>query len=147
MEIEFDGVRPLARRQAADLEQAGAIVVRESGDEPQLLVITNKAKDRWLFPKGTIRKGESPEEAAQREALEEAGVEGELLAYVGATLAEEDDERVRVNYYLLRELARGDAEDDRVVRWCAAAEAIELLSSPALRELMKKALPEIMEFV
>jgi len=148
MEIEFDGIRPLARRRAADLEQAGAIVVRENGDAPELLLITNKAGDRWLFPKGTIKKGESPEEAAQREALEEAGVEGELLAYVGATVAEEDDERIRVNYYLLREIAHpGGAEDDRRVRWCSAREAIALLSSPVLRELMKKALPEIIEYV
>jgi len=148
MEIEFNGVRPLARRQSADLEQSGAIVVRETGEEPQFLLITNKAGDRWLFPKGTIKKSETPEEAAQREALEEAGVAGELLAYVGATVAEDDDERVRVNYFLLREIAHpAEAEDDRRVRWCGAEEAIGLLWSPALRELLKKALPEIMEYV
>ncbi len=148
MEVIFEGVRPLVRRESADIEQAGAIVVRASGDERRLLLVTNKEGDRWIFPKGTIKKSETPEEAAQREAEEESGVRGRLLAYVGATVDEEDGEQIRVNYFLLRSIGKpGEGEDERRMRWCTADEALELISAKALRELMVLALPEIMKFV
>lgn len=147
MEVIFDGVRALVRREFNGLEQAGAIVVRGSGSDRQILMVTNKNGDRWIFPKGNIKKTETAEEAAQREAEEEAGVRGRLLAYVGATVSEDDDKGVRVNYFLLRAVARpGEAEDGRDRRWCTPDQTLALLASPALRELMEKALPEILRF-
>lgn len=148
MEVIFDGVRGLIRREYRGLEQAGAIVVRGSGVERRILLITTKKGDRWIFPKGTIKKSETAEEAAQREAEEEAGVRGRLLAYVGATVSEDDDDDdVRVNYFLLRAVAQPhEGEDGRDRRWCTPEETMELLSARALRDLMERALPEIMNF-
>ena len=114
MEVIFDGVRALIRREFNGLEQAGAIMVRGSGPDRRILLITNKKGDRWIFPKGTIKKSETAEEAAQREAEEEAGIHGRLLAYVGATISEDEEEDVRVNYFLLRAVAQpGEGEDER----------------------------------
>jgi 8-oxo-dGTP pyrophosphatase MutT (NUDIX family) len=147
MEVIFDGVRALIRREFDGLEQAGAIMVRGSGPDRRILLITNKKGDRWIFPKGTIKKSETAEEAAQREAEEEAGIHGRLLAYVGATISADEDEEVRVNYFLLRAVAQpGEGEDERKRRWCTPGETLDLLSWPALRQLMERALPEIMQF-
>lgn len=147
MEVVFDGVRALIRREYAGLEQAGAIVVRGSRAERRILLVTKKKGDRWIFPKGTIKKKETAEEAAQREAEEEAGVRGRLLAYVGATVSEDEDEGVRIHYFLLRAIAQpGEVENGRDRRWCTPEEMLELLEGSVLEQLMLQALPEIMEF-
>ncbi|GAA6040961.1 hypothetical protein JCM8097_000513 [Rhodosporidiobolus ruineniae] len=47
-----------------------------SPPEPTLLLVASRKKhDRYVFPKGGIEQGESPAEAAEREAWEEAGLQ------------------------------------------------------------------------
>ncbi len=41
-------------------------------------LVRTKGGQRWTFPKGHIDEGEEPWRAAQREALEEAGVRGRI---------------------------------------------------------------------
>jgi 8-oxo-dGTP pyrophosphatase MutT (NUDIX family) len=134
------------RRRRADIVQAGAIVISDRRGKRKILVVSNKEGDRWLFPKGSVKKKEMPEEAALREAAEEAGVEGEVIAYVGATEDMDSDDLVRVDYFLLRATHLRKAEDEREIRWCSLAKARELLSDPALRKLLERAAPEIMKF-
>jgi 8-oxo-dGTP pyrophosphatase MutT (NUDIX family) len=146
MKIRFRGLRPLVRRRTADIVQAGAIVISDRRGKRKLLLVTNKGGHRWLFPKGSVKKKEMPEEAALREAEEEAGVRGEVLAYIGATENTVDGELVRVDYFLVRANRMSDPDDDREVRWCAPQKCLEMLSDPALRKLLDRALPEIMKF-
>src|SRR6476660_5120506 len=62
------------------IRQSGAIVVRLDRDQPQVLLVSAKRNPRnWIFPKGHIEKGESPEQAALRETREEAGVSASLI--------------------------------------------------------------------
>jgi glycerate kinase len=66
------------RRDAA----AGGIVVRESGGEPEVLLI----EDRWGMiapPKGHPEPGEAPEEAAVREIWEETGIKAVVAGDLG----------------------------------------------------------------
>jgi 8-oxo-dGTP pyrophosphatase MutT (NUDIX family) len=60
--------------------QAGVVPFRTSASGTELLLITSNTSKVWIFPKGTIDPGQSPAEAAAREAFEEAGVSGRLLA-------------------------------------------------------------------
>jgi 8-oxo-dGTP pyrophosphatase MutT (NUDIX family) len=53
------------------------------------------------FSKGHIESGETAEDAALREVREEAGVEGDLIAYVGSLEFESGAEYVLVDYYLM----------------------------------------------
>ena len=39
----------------------------------------------WVMPKGTVEKGETYKGAALREVKEEAGVQGEIVTYIGKT--------------------------------------------------------------
>ena len=146
MKIEFNGIRRLIRQDDADKQQAGAIVMRGTGTDRRYLVITNKENERWLFPKGSVKKKETPEQAAERETEEESGVTGSVVAYVGATEFDDDGDQVRVDYFLLEFEDEHDEGEDRKKRWCTADELMVLLDPPELRSLMQQALPEIAAF-
>ena len=60
--------------------QAGVVPFRTSATGTELLLITSNTSKVWIFPKGTIEAGQTASEAAAREAFEEAGVSGPLLA-------------------------------------------------------------------
>jgi 8-oxo-dGTP pyrophosphatase MutT (NUDIX family) len=49
-----------------------------SSDKPRFCMVTSNKKQDWIFPKGTVETGKTPEETALEEALEEAGLHGEL---------------------------------------------------------------------
>jgi ADP-ribose pyrophosphatase YjhB (NUDIX family) len=57
------------------LVRSGGVLLLRRGIEP--------GYGRWVFPGGYVDRGEHPEEAAVREALEEAGVQVELRGLVG----------------------------------------------------------------
>src|ERR1700757_986962 len=54
---------------------------------PNLLFVRHATRGTWEFPGGVIESGETPEQAAQREAIEEAGAPEGL----GLTPAAETD--------------------------------------------------------
>lgn len=57
----------------------GAIVCRKVNGEPRFLVIKNNRSAHWSFPKGHIEPGETWEETAKREVLEETGLHIKLI--------------------------------------------------------------------
>lgn len=57
--------------------QYGALCFRiAEGSEIEVLVITSRDTGRWVIPKGWPMKNRKPHEAAEIEALQEAGVRG-----------------------------------------------------------------------
>ncbi len=58
------------RKKLKTVEAAGGVVYNENGDV--LFIRRNK---KWDLPKGKIEKGESVEEAAVREVIEETGIQ------------------------------------------------------------------------
>ena len=59
-------------------EIVAAVCHRRRGHALEFLVVRTKGGTYWTFPKGHVELGESPADAALREAREEAGVEGEI---------------------------------------------------------------------
>ncbi len=59
--------------------QSGVIPYKKEGGELKILLIRSRKGKRWIFPKGIIEPGLSPEDSAVKEAFEEAGVEGKLV--------------------------------------------------------------------
>ncbi|MFY9378762.1 MAG: NUDIX hydrolase, partial [Acutalibacteraceae bacterium] len=57
----------------------GAVVFRTIDDETNFLIIKNKRSAHWSFPKGHVERGETFEETACREVLEETGLHIELI--------------------------------------------------------------------
>ncbi|HBA93940.1 MAG TPA: hypothetical protein DCZ02_04920 [Ruminococcaceae bacterium] len=57
----------------------GAVVFRDIRGEVRYLLIKNKRSAHWGFPKGHIEPGETKEETALREVLEETGLHINLI--------------------------------------------------------------------
>ncbi|MEF2550068.1 NUDIX hydrolase [Aurantimonas sp. A2-1-M11] len=70
--------RSLLRGSDPSGTQTGAIPYAVIDDQPVFLLITSRRTGRWIFPKGSLMDGLSPWESAAQEALEEAGVEGQV---------------------------------------------------------------------
>ena len=123
------------------IRQAGSIVVRLDTKEPQVLLVTAKRNPRnWIFPKGHIEKGESPEQAALRETREEAGVSASLIGPAGILEYGFLGAKARVEYFLvLFTREAGPPEDGRQRIWCGLDDALDRLSYKNTRKLLRKA--------
>jgi 8-oxo-dGTP pyrophosphatase MutT (NUDIX family) len=127
------------------VSQSGGVVFRTDGGQPRVLLIrAKKDPQKWVFPKGHIEPGESADSAALREVQEEAGVEGELLGPVGSPLEfYSGNERVRVQYFLIRMTTELPSPEGREKRWLPIPEAEELLDFRNARDLLRAASTEI----
>lgn len=123
------------------IQQSGAIVVRLDKDEPRVLLVTAKRNPkRWIFPKGHIEKGETAEEAALREALEEAGVSAKCVGTAGSLEYRFLGAGFRVEYFLaVLKREAGPPEKGRIRAWCSLDEALERLRFKNTRKLLRKA--------
>ncbi|MDO5015038.1 MAG: NUDIX domain-containing protein [Clostridia bacterium] len=57
----------------------GAIVYKETPSGPKFILIKNKRSTHWSFPKGHVERGETYEQTAKREVLEETGLDIKIL--------------------------------------------------------------------
>ena len=69
------GVKRTAR---SETRQVAALPWRLTDDGRQILMITSRETRRWVIPKGGRMVGKTDPEAAAQEAMEEAGVRGEM---------------------------------------------------------------------
>lgn len=60
--------------------QAGVLAWLPGTDPVQFTIVTSRRTGRWVFPKGGVDDGMTPQEAAAQEAREEAGLLGEVKA-------------------------------------------------------------------
>ena len=67
-------------------QQSAVIPFRGRGNSLEILVITSRRKRRWVVPKGVKEPDLSPQDSAAKEALEEAGIEGDVFpAAIGSS--------------------------------------------------------------
>jgi len=69
--------RSIAARATAG-EQVAALPYRVTETRLEVLLVTSRRTRRWIVPKGWPAQGLSPAANAAREALEEAGISGEI---------------------------------------------------------------------
>src|SRR5262245_57953912 len=120
------------------IEQAGAIIVKSRAGASRVLLITSKRNaDHWLFPKGHVEEGETLEETALREAEEEAGVRGEVIAPAGQLSFTLPSDAFLVHYFLVTTGDRGRPEKGRQLRWCSYDDALTRLTFNDTRELLR----------
>ena len=106
-----------------------------------LVVRARQHPEHWIFPKGHIEPRESAEKAALRELEEEAGVAASVIAAAGAVEFDSKDKdcTTRVEYFLCKYRRDVPRQDNRETRWCSYARALELLTFPNVKELLREA--------
>ena len=130
---------------------SGGIVVRGSGTDAAVALISVGDPPRWQLPKGIIDSGESPESAAIREVREEAGVDAEIVQLIEKVeywyQAARGTGRVRyhkfVYFFLMKYLGGDVVNHDQEVNeaaWVPILEAEERLAFKSEKSVMRQAL-------
>jgi len=139
----------VARLKQAVATSAGGIVIRYVDGVPEL-VIGRRRRERdgmtWSLPKGTPNPGETTEETALREVLEETGLEVAVVRTFDSIeyWFVQGGTRIHktVHYFLMTptggDLARHDHEFDEV-RWIPFADAASVLTFETERALAARA--------
>lgn len=129
------------------IEQAGAIPYRRCGDRLEFCLITSSSGKRWGFPKGIIDPDETFVETALKEAEEEAGLLGHVVGEpLGSYQYHKWDTSLTVIVVLMEVAHSRDDWPEAYVRrrrWVTAEQARELLSQPALQELLDAAVERL----
>jgi len=136
----------MARREIS----AGCVVYRNREGVTEVALIQPKDRDAWALPKGLIEPGETPENAAQREAREETGlsgtIEGKINTITYSYTAKWENPPARVfkivTFYLLQfthgDPMKHDREVERV-EWFPIDEAIRQASYKQEKDILRKA--------
>lgn len=128
---------------------AGGVVYRRAGEEIEVVLASRRTRRgdlAWGLAKGGIEPGESHEDAAVREVMEETGYTAEIEASLGDTryFYVWEDARIRktVHFFLMRCTGGDPADrDDEMeeVRWFPLDRALKRAAYRGEREVLGRA--------
>lgn len=121
--------------------QSAVLPYRVQGEDLQILLVTSRKKRRWVVPKGVQEPGLSPDQSAAKEALEEAGVEGQVESTaIGSYRYDKWGGTCTVLVFpMLVETMHEDwLESERERQWQAAEEAASRVEEPELKQLIRE---------
>jgi 8-oxo-dGTP pyrophosphatase MutT (NUDIX family) len=143
----------MARYPTRQAVSAGGLVFEDRPDGRWVVLISRRNAAghlQWTLPKGGLEDDEDLEAAAVREVREETGLDSEILSKLGVVdywfVWKPDEVRYHkyVHYYLMGFLG-GDTSvhDDEAedVEWMPIARALDLLTHPNERRLVRLADP------
>ena len=125
--------------------QYAALPYRWQGAELQVLLVTSRETKRWILPKGKPETKRRPHKVAAREALEEAGVKGDIDRHPCGqyqSVKGEDGQLIPATIVVFpllvdRELTEWHESHQRQRRWVTLAQATELGIEAALVDFLK----------
>ena len=117
------------------VEAAGGVVVQDG----RVAVVHRPRYDDWTLPKGKLDPGETFEQAALREVLEETGLECRIVEELDSTSYTDSKGRPKVVRYFRMEVEGGaftvnDEVDE--LRWLSPDEARAALTYDRDRDLI-----------
>ena len=127
--------------------QYAALPYREGANGLEFLLITTRRTHRWIVPKGWPMDGLAPHAAAAREALEEAGISGEIdVKSIGSYRYFKERKsgelvpcKVDVFALKVKQQRKTWAEKDaRELLWCSLNEALACVGEPGLRQVISR---------
>ena len=114
------------------IKAAGGLVIRENSKGRLKILAAHRPRyDDWGLPKGKADRGETPEETAVREVLEETGYHCRVIAPLGTTRYRINGGIKEVNWFAMRPLPgspgfRKNKEVDQI-KWISRKQAKTLL--------------------
>jgi 8-oxo-dGTP pyrophosphatase MutT (NUDIX family) len=139
--------KPAKRHKKAASRQQVAALPWRFAERLEIMLVSSRETRRWIIPKGWPMAGRSAAAAAAIEALEEAGLLGEIAAQpFGHYAYEKNLSRgqsvlCRVDVFQLRVVRQREdwpEKEQRDTRWFSAEEAMSLVSDPGLAELIRQ---------
>jgi phosphohistidine phosphatase len=128
---------------AGDSEQGAVVAFRKRGGQLEICLIRRVDSGKWGIPKGIVDPGETPEETALHEALEEAGLRGHLVGNpIGSYVHQKWGTAFRVVVYLMEVITEEDTWEEMDIRersWVPPADATHLLGNHRVRPLLGRA--------
>jgi 8-oxo-dGTP pyrophosphatase MutT (NUDIX family) len=136
-------------RTAADVPnvQYAALPWRRAKGAIEILLITTRNTRSWIVPKGWPLDGRTPSECAAHEALEEAGVLGEVAPEALGTFQYNKRRKsgeivpCRVHVFAMEVVHQRRSWAEKAARdicWCSLEEALARVTEPSLRRLIAK---------
>jgi len=114
------------------INAAGGIVVR-GGPRPRIAVVRRSKDDRWVLPRGKLKRDENPLAGAKREAVEETGHRVEVHEFLGAITYVTRGRPKLVQFWRMKAAERPSRDltaDIEEVEWLPLAAAVRRLSFP-----------------
>lgn len=135
---EFDSTHP--EYSIITPGHAGGVVFRSDGTTIQYLVVQSKrVPSSWVLPKGHIEAGESAEQAARREVMEEAGVEAYVKDALDTVEFSAPNGRVRAQFFLMEMVREGPPGEGRERQWQNFDETMDTLQFKEAQRLICQA--------
>ena len=125
-------------------KSCGCIIIKNK----KVLLVYEKNRNFWGFPKGHMEDGENEIETALREVKEEVGLDVEI----------DKDRRYTLNYVIRDEIDKttvlyiAKAKNDEIImqeneieniRWCSFEEALNILTFDNWKEMFKKVIEDL----
>ena len=110
---------------------AGGVLWRVESGDLEVAVIHRPHREDWSFPKGKLEKGETFEQAALRETLEETGLICDLGPFLGTTEYQHRSGKDKVVAYFAMSVVIGEFtinEEADELRWLSLPQAREILT-------------------
>jgi 8-oxo-dGTP diphosphatase len=128
--------------ETADLRAAGGIVwSADAGADRRIAIVHRGKRNDWALPKGKPEAGESPDQTALREAMEETGVNLRLGVFAGSYSYHVKDRLKVVEMWHMIRLpgscaARANADEIDAVVWLTPLEAVQRLTHQVERDFV-----------
>ena len=125
-------------------KSCGCIIIKNK----KVLLVYEKNRNCWGFPKGHMEDGETEIETALREVKEEVGLDVEI----------DKERRYTLNYVIRDEIAKptvlyiAKAKNDEIImqeneieniRWCSFEEALNTLTFDNWKEMFKEVIEDL----
>ena len=126
---------------------AGGVALRRQGDSREVLLVSQGERHDWRLPKGMQERGEEIQVTANREVLEETGVECDIRSALGTiswvyTYNGRQWQEICYFFRLLPKLFGKDIVDPDIheARWMNLSAALSSMAFPSEREIVQRAL-------
>ncbi|MBP3255194.1 MAG: NUDIX domain-containing protein [Clostridia bacterium] len=125
-------------------KSCGCIIIKDN----KVLLVYEKNRNFWGFPKGHVEKGENEIQTALREVKEEVGLDVEInekKRYVLNYIIRDEIDKTTVLFLATPKNEQIIMQESEIenIKWCDFEEAINTLTFENWKELLKKVIEEL----